>query len=121
MASYNEPVTELSPAAREIHRGLASIIEELEAIDWYHQRIDVSGVEDLKAVLTHNRDEEIEHMSMVLEWVRRQMPEFDQQLRRYLFTSAPLTEIERAAEEGTAAPSALPSGGGDLGIGKLAG
>jgi hypothetical protein len=121
MATYPEPVIELSPAAREIHRAIASLIEELEAVDWYHQRIDVSGDADLKAVLVHNRDEEIEHMAMVLEWVRRRMPQFDVQLRRYLFTSAPITEIESAAEDGAAAPAAVVSNGRDLGIGKLIG
>ena len=90
-------------------------------MDWYHQRIDLSGDEDLKAVMAHNRDEEIEHMSMTLEWMRRRMPQFDEQLRRYLFTSAPITEIERAAEEGAAAPAAAALNGSDLGVGRLVG
>ncbi len=117
--SYHEPVAELSSEAREMHRALASLIEELEAVDWYQQRLDASGDEALKAILLHNRDEEIEHAAMALEWLRRRVPKFDEELRTYLFTSAPITEVEEEGEEqeedggaGTRASS------GDLGIGK---
>jgi ferritin-like protein len=94
----------LSANAQEVHRALASLIEELEAIDWYNQRADVSKDEALKAILLHNRNEEIEHASMALEWLRRVVPEFDHELRTYLFTKAPITEVEEA-------------GGGDGGAG----
>jgi ferritin-like protein len=89
---YNE--SGLSQEAQEIHRALASLIEELEAVDWYNQRADVTQDEALKAILLHNRNEEIEHASMALEWLRRTIPNFDQELRTYLFTSAPVTEVE---------------------------
>lgn len=116
---YHEPASELSPPAREIHRALTSLIEELEAVDWYHQRADVTGDEELRAVLVHNRDEEIEHAAMALEWLRRRMPEFDEELRTYLFTSRPITEIEEAAEEEPDEPDSEVVGGEDLGIGSL--
>ena len=82
--------TGLSDGALNIHRALASLEEELEAIDYYHQRVDVSDDESLKAILAHNRDDEMEHAMMLLEWLRRAMPEFDVQMRKFLFTSGPL-------------------------------
>jgi len=97
--AYHEDVAQLSAETREIHRALASLIEELEAVDWYQQRADVTGDEGLKAVLIHNRNEEIEHAAMVLEWLRRQIPKFDEELKTYLFTSAPITEVEEAEED----------------------
>jgi len=83
--------TGLSNEALHIHRALASLQEELEAIDYYHQRMDVSGDASLKAILIHNRDDEMEHAAMLLEWLRRAMPEFGIQMRTFLFTSDPLT------------------------------
>jgi ferritin-like protein len=74
-----------------------SLIEELEAIDWYDQRVDASNDESLKAILAHNRDEEREHAAMSLEWLRRSDPRWDRILRTYLFTEGPITEIEEAA------------------------
>jgi ferritin-like protein len=118
--SYHEPTTELSAETREIHRALTTLVEELEAVDWYHQRVDVTDDDDLKAILVHNRDEEIEHAAMTLEWLRRKMPKFDEELRTYLFTSQPITQIEEGAEEETEAP-APEVGGDDLGVGKLEG
>ena len=76
----------LSREALEIHRALASLQEELEAIDFYNQRVDVTEDASLKAVLAHNRDDEMEHTAMVLEWLRRALPELDLQLRAFLFT-----------------------------------
>ena len=95
---YHEPTSELSTETREIHRAISTLIEELEAVDWYQQRIDVTGDDDLRAILIHNRDEEMEHASMSLEWLRRRMPQFDQQLSTYLFTSQPITQIEEGGE-----------------------
>jgi len=85
----------LSPGALDIHRALSSLQEELEAIDFYHQRVDLTGDPSLKAVLAHNRDDEMEHAAMVLEWLRRALPGLDGQLRRILFTPG---AIEAAAE-----------------------
>jgi hypothetical protein len=116
---YHEPTSELSAEAREIHRALTTLVEELEAVDWYQQRVDVSGDEDLKAVLVHNRDEEIEHAAMTLEWLRRRIPKFDEQLRTYLFTSQPITQIEDASEGEADQPGAEAGRRDDLGVGKL--
>lgn len=83
---YHEPLDELSDATRDMHRAITSLMEELEAIDWYNQRVDACHDKELKAILAHNRDEEKEHAAMVLEWIRRQDPQFDHELRDYLFT-----------------------------------
>lgn len=115
----------LSEKAQEIHRALTSMCEELEAVDWYNQRVDVSDDPELKAVLEHNRNEEIEHACMVMEWLRRTMPEFDEHMRIYLFKSAPITQLEELAEQGEAAEGdaspqpAAHNSGSDLGLGNL--
>jgi ferritin-like protein len=111
VSEYHEPDGELSDQARNFHRALTSLKEELEAVDWYNQRWDVSKDESLRAVIAHNRDEEIEHACMVLEWLRRNMPHWDDMLRTYLFTEVPITEVERKAET-EEAPA-------DLGLGSL--
>lgn len=87
---YHEPVEELSDDTRNMHRAIVSLMEELEAVDWYNQRVDTCKDEDLKAILRHNRDEEKEHAAMVLEWIRRRDPAFSKQLKDYLFTEKPI-------------------------------
>ncbi len=98
---YHESIEELSQEAKDIHRALASLIEELEAVDWYNQRVDVSKDEEIKAIMAHNRDEEIEHAAMTLEWLRRNMSKFDEELKTYLFTTGPITELEDHEEDTT--------------------
>lgn len=88
---YHEPVDKLSPQTMDLHRAIVSLIEELEAVDWYNQRVDACTDSDLKGILAHNRDEEIEHASMTLEWIRRRNPVFDRELRSTLFTAGPIT------------------------------
>jgi ferritin-like protein len=88
---YHEPLAELSDDTRDMHRAIVSLMEELEAVDWYNQRVDACKDTELKAVLAHNRDEEKEHASMLLEWIRRQDPTFDKELRDYLFTDQSLS------------------------------
>ena len=83
---YHEPIEQLSSKTRDMHRAIVSLMEELEAVDWYNQRADACADPDLKAILAHNRDEEKEHASMLLEWIRRSDPRFDKELREYLFT-----------------------------------
>lgn len=83
---YHEPIEELSAETRDMHRAIVSLMEELEAVDWYNQRVDACRNPELKAILAHNRDEEKEHASMVLEWIRRHDPRFDHELKDYLFT-----------------------------------
>jgi len=85
MSQYHEPYELLSEEAREITRAIKSLIEEFEAVDWYNQRADITKDEELKAILIHNRDEEIEHAAMVLEWLRRKMPALDKELLDNLF------------------------------------
>jgi len=95
---WHERYDDLSESTRDLHRAIISLMEELEAIDWYQQRADVTPNDDLKAVLEHNRDEEIEHAVMTLEWIRRRVPKFDVNCRTYLFTKGPITEVEAKAE-----------------------
>jgi len=82
---YHEPINELSESTRDMHRAITSLMEELEAVDWYNQRVDACSDKDLAAILAHNRDEEKEHASMLLEWIRRRDPKFDHELKDYLF------------------------------------
>jgi uncharacterized protein len=110
---FHESEERLRPQTKDYHRAIVSLMEELEAVDWYNQRIDASEDQDLQAILAHNRDEEKEHAAMMLEWLRRRDPELDRFLRMYLFTEDPVIEIEEAAE-GDAA-----SNGSSLGIGSL--
>jgi hypothetical protein len=104
----------LGPTILDRHRAISTIMEELEAIDWYDQRIKASGNAELKAVLLHNRNEEKEHAATLLEWLRRHDDEFDAQLRKYLFKRGPIREVIGAAKGG-----AMADGG--LGIGSLKG
>jgi ferritin-like protein len=90
----HEPAELLRPETIEMHRAVQSIIEELEAADWYNQRVDATADEDLRAILRHNRDEEKEHAVMALEWWRRRDPVLSRHLSTYLFTDDPITEIE---------------------------
>lgn len=113
---YHEPVEELSDESRELHRAIVSLMEELEAVDWYQQRIDATEDEELAAILAHNRDEEKEHAAMVLEWLRRRDPGFDEHLRDYLFIDQSVLEREEEIEAGESG-----EGDGSLGIGDLRG
>lgn len=90
-AGYHEPIEELSDETRDMHRAIVSLMEELEAVDWYNQRVDACKDEELKAILAHNRDEEKEHASMLLEWIRRRDSAFSTQLKNFLFTDKPIT------------------------------
>ena len=87
---YHEAISELSDETRDMHRAIVSLMEELEAVDWYNQRVDACKDEALRAILAHNRDEEKEHAAMVLEWIRRQDPAFDKELKDYLFSEQPI-------------------------------
>ena len=108
---------DLRPETLDRHRGLVSLMEELEAMDWYQQRIDATGDAELREVLAHNRDEETEHAAMSLEWMRRQDPVLDDHLRTYLFTSGSIVAVEEEAEGGGGGGA----GDGSLGIGSLRG
>jgi len=86
----HEAAGELSEETRNMHRAIASLIEELEAVDWYQQRADACTDPTLKAILAHNRDEEKEHAAMLLEWIRRKDASFSKELKDYLFTDRPI-------------------------------
>ena len=123
-AGLHEPAESMSPAVIDRHRAIVSLQEELEAVDWYDQRVAATDDASLAAILAHNRDEEKEHAAMTLEWLRRHDPVLDQHLRTYLFTELPVTEVEAEAEAGGS--EAEPAGmarptDGSLGIGSLKG
>jgi ferritin-like protein len=112
----HEPAKALAPSTIDRHRAIVSLMEELEAVDWYEQRVDATSDDELGAILAHNRDEEREHAAMILEWLRRNDPRWDRVFRTYLFTDAAITELEHEATEEGAAPEPR-----DLGLGNLAG
>jgi uncharacterized protein len=124
--TLHEDPERLGPEVIDRHRAIVSLMEELEAVDWYDQRAKATDNAELRAILEHNRDEEKEHAAMALEWLRRVDPKLDEHLRTFLFKDGPITEIEAAMTEGgdteQAAPAAAnaPTGGdGSLGIGSL--
>jgi ferritin-like protein len=87
---YHEPIDELTDDTRDMHRAITSLMEELEAVDWYNQRVDAAKDPELAKILAHNRDEEKEHAAMILEWIRRRDPSFDKELKDYLLTDKPI-------------------------------
>lgn len=93
--NLHEPFEKLSKETRNMHRAIVSLIEELEAVDWYNQRADIAEDPELKAILIHNRDEEKEHAAMLMEWIRRNDSQFDSELRDYLFTDKKIAELEK--------------------------
>jgi ferritin-like protein len=102
---FHEPLEQLKPETPNIHRAIVSLMEELEAIDWYRQRADACSDDQLKAILEHNMKEEIEHAAMVLEWLRRNVPKIDEALRTYLFTSGDVTRLEETVIGGEGTPA----------------
>ncbi len=120
--TYHEPLEQLSEETRNLHRAIVSLMEELEAIDWYQQRAEACSDPDLKAILIHNQNEEIEHATMVMEWLRRHQPHFNATFKQYLFTEVPITAIEEETT-GTADGTARARTGmaEALGIGSLKG
>ncbi|MBD3401995.1 hypothetical protein GF420_03795 [candidate division GN15 bacterium] len=94
MEDYHEPYDQMSEQDRNFIRALNSLKEEIEAVNWYHQRVAVCKDDALKRILAHNRDEEIEHACMTLEWLRRQMPGWEDELRTYLFSEGDIDKIE---------------------------
>jgi uncharacterized protein len=123
-AGFHESTDLLRAETMDRHRALTSIQEELEAVDWYDQRVDAASDPELKVILAHNRDEEKEHAAMVIEWLRRHDPTLDKNLRTYLFTTLPVTEVEgetMSDETSSGASTAVEAGDGSLRIGSLRG
>ncbi|HEX8185003.1 MAG TPA: ferritin-like domain-containing protein [Blastocatellia bacterium] len=101
--AWHAPYELLTPETRDMARAVHSLMEELEAMDWYRQRSDVTDDEGLRRILLHHADEEKEHAAMLLEWIRRRDPEWDKYLRTYLFSTADIIEVEEQQETRTLA------------------
>jgi ferritin-like protein len=120
--TLHEDPTKLDPLTIDKHRAISSLMEELEAVDWYAQRVDAAGDAELKAILAHNRDEEKEHAMMVLEWLRRHDSVIDEMIKTYVNSTGPIVAVEAGATGNGASPAAVAGAGdGSLGIGSLKG
>ena len=121
--TFHESEERLAAATRDMHRAIVSLMEELEAVDWYQQRMDATDDAELREILRHNRDEEKEHAAMVLEWIRRRDRVFDTKLREYLFTEGSIVGREDALEHGGngSAAAAVTDGGTRSSVGSLRG
>ena len=121
--SLHESAEALGAEVIDTHRAIVSLMEELEAVDWYNQRAKATSNPELRAILEHNRDEEKEHAAMALEWLRRTDPKFAQHLKTFLFTEGPVTEIEAEMVHGLGGDEATEASAGasdgSLGIGSL--
>lgn len=111
--TFHESEEHLSAATRDLHRAITSLMEELEAVDWYQQRVDATQDEALREILRHNRDEEKEHAAMVLEWIRRRDPSFEAKLREYLFSEGPIVGRETALEQAAIGAAESAAAGAD--------
>lgn len=110
MSQYHEPVEVLDEKTKNITRAINSLGEELEAVDWYNQRVQATDDLELKAIMAHNRDEEIEHACMAIEWLRRNMDKWDDELRTYLFAEGSITAAEENQDEATKKSSGITIG-----------
>jgi len=117
--TFHESEERLGSRTKDLHRAIVSLMEELEAIDWYSQRMEVAEDEELREILRHNRDEEQEHAAMVLEWIRRHSEGFDRVLREYVFAEGPIVAREKAVAG--AGGGAANGDGKRAGIGSLRG
>jgi ferritin-like protein len=117
--SLHESPDVLSDETKNLHRGIVSLMEELEAVDWYQQRAEACTDDDLRAVLTHNKNEEIEHAMMTLEWLRRRHPVFATNIDTYLKSTGPITQVEAQAVSDGGSPGAPAES--SLGVGSLKG
>lgn len=107
----HESEEKLAPATLDQHRAILSLMEEFEAVDWYHQRADACADADLRAILLHNMHEEMEHAAMILEWLRRGTPRLDEILSTYLFTQGNITQVEKkvTGKDAGGAPDPTPT------------
>jgi len=115
-AGFHEPLDLLQQKTMDMHRAVVSVVEELQAIDWYSQRVDATKDPELRAILEHNGNEEKEHAAMILEWIRRKDPVFENHLRTYLFSKGSIVKKEEAetaaganGKRGGAAPASIGS------------
>jgi len=120
--SYHEPMDLLSEETRNMHRAIVSLKEELEAVDWYQQRAEACSDDELRGVLVHNKNEEIEHAMMNLEWIRRHSAVFDANIKTYLNSKGPILDVEKQQTESEGGGGAkAPASTSSLGIGSLKG
>jgi uncharacterized protein len=119
--SYHEPIDLLSDETKNLHRAIVSLKEELDAVDWYQQRAEACTDDELRAVLLHNKNEEIEHAMMTLEWLRRRDPVVAANIGTYIGSSGPITEVEKRLEANVGAAQVERRPAGALGIGGLKG
>ena len=120
--NYHEPLELLSEDTRNLHRAIVSLCEELEAVDWYQQRAEACSDAELRGVLVHNKNEEIEHAMMNLEWIRRHSEVFDANIKTYIGSKGPILEVEKQQTEGAAGGGGpAPGNASSLGIGSLKG
>jgi ferritin-like protein len=98
MNQYHEPVEVLDEETKDLTRAFRSLIEEFEAVDWYNQRMNATNNAELREILKHNRDEELEHACMALEWLRRRIPELDAELKENLFKEGPIGHHDEETE-----------------------
>jgi len=119
--SLHEPIELLSEPTKNLHRAIVSLKEELEAVDWYQQRAEACSDDELRGVLVHNKNEEIEHAMMTLEWIRRHSEVFDTNIKTYIRAKGPILEVEKGAEAGQGGGGASSSTSPSLGIGSLKG
>jgi ferritin-like protein len=122
--TYHEPIELLSEETRNMHRAIVSLKEELEAVDWYQQRAEACSDDALRGVLIHNKNEEIEHAMMNLEWIRRHSDVFAKNVTTYIGSKGPILEVEKrqtASESGDGSSAPTASHSPSLGIGSLKG
>jgi uncharacterized protein len=119
--TYHEPLELLSEETRNMHRAIVSLKEELEAVDWYQQRAEACSDEELRGVLVHNKNEEIEHAMMNLEWIRRHSDVFDANVKKYVNAQGPILAVEAGAQAEGPSPAKAHSRAAGLGIGSLKG
>jgi ferritin-like protein len=122
--TLHEDPSQIGPAVVDVHRAIVSLMEELEAVDWYNQRAAAATDPELKEILAHNRDEEKEHAMMVLEWLRRRDAKLNDMIGTYINSTGDILAVEDAATQAEAAGEgggAAKGGGSDgsLGIGSL--
>lgn len=116
----HEEISKLRPETLDHHRAIVSLMEELEAVDWYAQRVDGATDDELREILAHNRDEEKEHACMLIEWLRRRDSRFAEELKTYLFSDGPLVGVESVATGGAGhGDGSGAAADGSLGIGSL--
>ena len=86
------PRERLSKKTLSMHHAIVSLMEELEAVDWYQQRADDCEDPALKEILLHNMREEMEHAAMVIEWIRRNNDDFAGHLKEFLFKDGDIAD-----------------------------